>query len=92
MAEFAVNGVTDKKVYDGCFAPRRKERPNQDMFKTIADSIKRERALIELKEIEAIKKKPAEERTFEERVKLAAHNLDKTIAAINEINPVIYVA
>jgi len=48
MSELAVNGVTDKKVYDGCFAPRRKEHPNSDMF--------------------------------------------KTIAAINEINPVIYVA
>ena len=36
--------------------------------------------------------KPKEERTFAENVKLASYQLDRTLAALDEIPTVIYVA
>lgn len=78
----------------GCFAPeQRKAGQMPKIFTDAAAKIHAQRAMIEMKEIEAIKAKPKEERTFDERVKLAAHEIDKAMTVINDLpKAVVYVA
>ena len=71
-------------------APNRKKENNP--MDAIVRKIREQRAMVELKEIEEIKKKPKEERTLAERVKLASHNMEKVMADIDKIPTVIYVA
>lgn len=85
-----VNGMNCK---NDCFAPQNRTTPVPKIIQDAADKIKAQRAMVEMQEIEEIKQKPKEERTFNERVKLAAYQMDKMMAVINNMpDPKIYVA
>ncbi len=82
-----VSGLND--TGKNVIAPNRKP---QTPYDAIVKKVRQQRAMAELKEIEAIQQKPKEERTFAENVKLASYQLDRTLAALDEIPTVIYVA
>lgn len=85
-----VNGMN---CTNDCFATQNRTSPVPKIIQDAADKIKAQRAMVEMQEIEEIKQKPKEERTFNERVKLAAYQMDKMMAVINNMpDPKIYVA
>lgn len=87
-----VNGVGFGNEAMGVMAPPKRKK-EKNIFDDVVQQIKLERALIERKEIEAIKKKPKEERTFAEKIKLASYEIDRAVAFINKLpDPVVYVA
>lgn len=81
-----VSGLDASK---GTFAPDRRQKTPYDAF---IEKVRRQREIVELEEIEEIKKKTKEERTFAENIKLRAFELERTLAALDDIPTVIYVA
>ena len=77
----------------GCFVPEHRTSPVPKIIQDAAAKIKAQRAMVELQEINEIKQKPKEERTFNERVKLEAYQMDKMMTVLNDMpDPKIYVA
>ncbi len=84
-----VSGLTPAAV-NGTFAPSRKK--DNTPLDVIIKKVEMQKALAEMKEIEAIKQKPKEERTLAEKAKLANYEAERTLAVLNKIPTVVYVA
>ncbi len=84
-----VSGLNPTAV-NGSFAPTK--RKNDTPLDVIIKKVEAQRALDEWKEIEAIKQKPKEERTFAEKARLANYQAEKTLAALEKLPTVVYVA